>query len=153
MLQVRRFIEKPSGPIVNELMAAGCLWNSFMMVGRVTTLLELFIVTMPGLHRAFSRIEPALGTYFEEQTVQWLYEGLPSTDFSREVLELAAANLAVLPVRDIGWTDLGEPARVAEALDSFGIRRKWTSVTIGTHANFGGDSRTDSKQLGAASRS
>ena len=152
VLQVRRFIEKPSGPIVNELMAAGYLWNSFMMVGRVMTLLELFIITMPRLYRDFSKIEPTFGTCFEEQTVERLYEGLPSTDFSREVLEPAAANLAVLPVRDIGWTDLGEPARVAEALDLHGIRRKWTPLTAGMHASLGGGGRTGSKQLSAASQ-
>jgi hypothetical protein len=47
-----------------------------------------------------------------------LYADLPSSDFSRKVLEAAAENLAVLPVD--GWTDLGEPARAAKALDSPG---------------------------------
>lgn len=126
VLEVRRFWEKPSGLIVGELMAGGCLWNSFMIIGRVSTLLALFIMTMPRLYQAFSEIRPILGTSFEEQTVHWLYEDLASTDFSREVLESAAAvNLAVLPVRDIGWTDLGEPARVTKALDSLGIQQKW----------------------------
>ena len=126
--QVRRFWEKPSGLIVSELMAAGCLWNSFIVVGRVSTLLALFIMTMPRLYQAFSKIRPILGTHFEEQTVHRLYEGLASTDFSREVLESAAADLAVLPVSDIGWTDLGEPARVTKALDSLGIQQRWAAA-------------------------
>jgi mannose-1-phosphate guanylyltransferase len=153
VLEVRRFLEKPSARIVRELMAAGCLWNSFMIVGRVETLLELFAIAMPRLHRAFSKIRPILGTCFEQQTVERLYEDLPSIDFSREVLEPAAVNLAVLPVRDIGWTDLGEPARVVRALGSLGIQQKWASVTIGTYVGPNGDSRIDSKQLSAASHS
>jgi mannose-1-phosphate guanylyltransferase len=118
---VRRFWEKPSDVIARELMEAGCLWNSFMIVGRVTTLLGLFMVTMPGLYRAFSSVRPALATRFEEGAIKQLYSKLASSDFSREVLQTAAVNLAVLPIRDIGWTDLGEPARVAKAL---GSRRK-----------------------------
>jgi len=128
VLQVRRFWEKPSDLIVGELMAAGCLWNSFMIVGRVSALLALFIRTMPRLYRAFSTIRPILGTYLEEQTVHRLYQDLSSTDFSREVLESAAVNLAVLPVRNIGWTDLGEPARVTKALYSLGIQQKWATA-------------------------
>jgi mannose-1-phosphate guanylyltransferase len=128
ILQVCRFWEKPSALIVGELMAAGCLWNSFMIVGRVATLLELFIMTMPRLYQAFSKIRPTLGTRFEDQTVQRLYDDLPSTDFSREVLEAGAVNLAVLPVRDIGRTDLGEPSRVTKALNSLGVQQKWAAT-------------------------
>ena len=122
---VSRFREKPSVPIVSELMAAGCLWNSFMIVGKVATLLELFIFAMPRLYQAFSKIRPTLGTPFEEETLHQLYADLPSTDFSHEVLEFAAVRLAVLPVEGIGWTDLGEPARVVKTLDSLGIQHRW----------------------------
>lgn len=128
VLQVRGFWEKPSGLIVSELMAAGYLWNSFIVVGRVSALLALFIMTMPRLYRAFSKIRPIFGTYFEEQTVHRLYEDLASTDFSREVLESATMDLAVLPVRDIGWTDLGEPARVTKTLNSLGVQQKWAAA-------------------------
>jgi hypothetical protein len=41
-------------------------------------------------------------------SVRRLYADLPSSDFSRKVLEAAAENLAVLPVD--GWTDLGDCA-------------------------------------------
>jgi hypothetical protein len=82
-----------------------------------------------------------------------LYEDLPSIDFSREILEPTVVNLALLPVRDIDWTDLGKPARVARTLGSLRIQQKWASVTIGTNVGPDGDSITDSKQLSAASHS
>ena len=128
LLEVRRFLEKPSALMVEELMGAGWLWNSFMIVARPAALLSLFVLTMPGLYRAFSRVRPTLGTGREEQSIQRLYQDLPAADFSREVLESATMNLAVLPVRGIGWTDLGEPARVTRALDALGIRQKWAAA-------------------------
>jgi mannose-1-phosphate guanylyltransferase len=128
IFRVRRFWEKPPHLVADELMAAGWLWNSFMIVGRVSTILGLFIMAMPRLYLAFSKILPKLGTSFEEETVGRLYEDFASSDFCRNVLESAAVNLAVLPVRNIGWTDLGEPTRVIRALDSVGIRHKWAAA-------------------------
>jgi mannose-1-phosphate guanylyltransferase len=45
-----------------------------------------------------------------------LYARLPELDFSRHVLEGAEESLRVLPVPACGWSDLGTPKRVAEAL-------------------------------------
>ena len=39
--QVRRFWEKPSANVARSLMERGCLWNSFVMVGRVDSLLKM----------------------------------------------------------------------------------------------------------------
>src|SRR5262249_37330993 len=49
---VRRFWEKPSKRIASRLMRQGCLWNSFVMVGRVSAFLDLIRQTLPGLLRA-----------------------------------------------------------------------------------------------------
>ncbi len=118
--EVGRFWEKPSREIAIELMARGCLWNSFVIVGRLSTLLGLFTVMMPQLHTSFSNIRPTLGTLFEEPAVRNLYRDLGSADFSRQVLEPLPMNLAVLPVPDVGWSDLGEPKRVSQALATLG---------------------------------
>jgi mannose-1-phosphate guanylyltransferase len=123
-LPVRRFWEKPSREIARELMAAGCLWNTFMMVGHLPTLLGLFTLAMPELYVSFSKIRPSLGTLFEEEILGRLYEDLRPSDFSRRVLESAVPSLSVLPVSNVGWTDLGEPRRVAKALGGLGGQQK-----------------------------
>jgi len=128
IFEVRRFWEKPSPRLARELLAKGCLWNSFMIVGRLSTLLGLFVIATPRLYSEFWKIKQTLGTYFEGQTLRRLYEHLPPIDFSRRILEAAAANLAVLPVSNIGWTDLGEPDRVIKIIASLGIRQKWAAV-------------------------
>jgi hypothetical protein len=82
------------------------------MVGRVATLLALVRLTTPDLYRSFAEIGPALGTVGEFATLERLYCGLPSVDFSRHVLTARPDRLAVLPVRGVHWNDLGDPDRV-----------------------------------------
>jgi mannose-1-phosphate guanylyltransferase len=116
ILRVRRFWEKPSREHASELLALGCFWNTLMLVGQVSTLLGLFICAMPELYASLSRIRPSLGTAFEKDHVAKVYEGLRTSDFSRQVLETVAPRLSVLPIPNVGWSDLGEPHRVARVL-------------------------------------
>lgn len=128
LFPVRRFWEKPSRAVASELMAAGCLWNTFMMVGRLSTLLGLFVATMPQFVTAFTKIRASFGTVFEEEIVGRFYQGLRSSDFSKHVLEPVATNLSVLPIHDVGWTDLGEPKRVERVLASMSLKQKEQAV-------------------------
>ncbi len=121
---IRRFWEKPSHQTASELMARGCLWNSFMIVSRVPTLLGLFMLAMPELYIPFSMIRLSLGTMFEKETAGRLYDDLRTSDFSRDVLQAVAANLSVLPVGEVGWSDLGEPRRVAKVMACRGVQNK-----------------------------
>jgi len=123
ILPVQRFWEKPSCELARRLMAEGCLWNSFIIVGQLPTLLGLFMLATPELYVSFSKIRPSLGTVLEKEAVRRLYENLRASDFSRDVLQSAAGNLRVLPVSDVGWSDLGEPHRVAEALARLGVEK------------------------------
>ena len=92
--------------------AQGWLWNSFVMVGRVSTLLALISLTVPDLYRSFTEIASTLDTVGEFAALERLYCGLPSVDFSRQVLAARPDRLAVLPVRGVHWSDLGDPERV-----------------------------------------
>ncbi len=108
---VRRFWEKPTAAEAERIRAQGWLWNSFVMVGRVSTMLALMRVTVPDLHRSFGDVAPTLGTMAEWPALERLYCGLPSVDFSRHVLTARPDILAVLPVRGVHWNDLGDPER------------------------------------------
>jgi mannose-1-phosphate guanylyltransferase len=101
--------------------AQGWLWNSFMMVGRVSTMRVLIRLAAPGLSRSFSEIAGTLGTIGEGPALERLYCGLPSVDFSRQVLAARPDRLAVLPVRGVHWGDLGDPARVL-------VARRWAQT-------------------------
>jgi len=109
---VRRFWEKPDAALARSLFESGCLWNSFVMVGRGATLLELIEQTLPDLSRAFLPIRRFMGTPLEATVAAAVYRELPAADFSKSVLGGSAARLAVFPVRGVAWSDLGRPERV-----------------------------------------
>jgi mannose-1-phosphate guanylyltransferase len=128
LFRVRRFWEKPGSQFASELLLAGCLWNSFVMVARVSTLIGLTMIAMPKLFASFSKIRNLLGTAREPRGVERLYECIPAASFSDEVLERYPINLGVLPVHGLEWSDLGEPQRVMVVLSRLGIHPEWEAA-------------------------
>jgi mannose-1-phosphate guanylyltransferase len=128
LFRVRRFWEKPGSELAAELLRAGCLWNSFVMVARVSTLIGLIMVAMPALHASFSKIRDLLGTAREPGCLERLYERIPTASLSNEVLERYPINLSVLPVHGVEWSDLGEPQRVMAVLSHLGVHPEWEAA-------------------------
>lgn len=124
MSWVRRFWEKPTDEIARGLMANGCLWNSFVMVGSVSAFLKMVRRALPDLWSSFKSIEPVLNTTEESHAVEKLYARIPDTNFSQSVLSKRPGNLAVLPVVGLKWNDLGKPQRVLSTLADIGIEPK-----------------------------
>ena len=108
---VRRFWEKPSREAAIELMRRGCFWNSFIMVGRVGSFLNLVGRAAPHLFRSFQAIAPTFFTKREEASVLNLYMSIPSGSFSEDVLSVCSGNLAVLCSRTLEWADVGDVGR------------------------------------------
>lgn len=122
--RVHQFWEKPARGIAETLLERGCLWNSFVIVARVPALLALIRGAAPGLYQAFTEAWSPRATD-EDRAMGSLYGSLASANFSEMVLERRPANLAVLPVGGIVWSDWGEPARVLRTLARLGIRPAW----------------------------
>ena len=118
--RVRRFWEKPSPALARELMTRGCLWNSFVMVGAVSAFLRMIRRATSELYTKFAAVKPALSTTNEKNAVQALYNNLSDSNFSREVLQARALDLAVVPVGGSKWSDLGSPHRVFSTLSDLG---------------------------------
>jgi mannose-1-phosphate guanylyltransferase len=123
--RVRRFWEKPSLALAETLFERGCLWNTFVLVAGVPALLALIRAAAPDLYGAFMTAWRGRSTLGESDAMRSLYARLPSTNFSEDVLGTKTANLAVLPVRGVTWSDWGEPARVVGTLGRLGIRPQW----------------------------
>jgi len=109
---VSRFWEKPSAVCASDLMGRGCLWNSFIMVGRADAFLNLAQRTIPCLYSAFESVRQSFSTATEESALYGLYHSIPSSSFSDEVLTVSPQDLAVIRSSGFGWSDLGEPERV-----------------------------------------
>ncbi len=128
IFRVKRFCEKPSQHVARNLLGRGCLWNSFVMVSTVSTLLGLFMIAMPSVYISFATVRPTFGTVFEEKTIEALYSDLSTTNFSDHVLAKCPVDLAVLPVCGVEWSDLGEPSRVMNTLARIGLRPQWAAA-------------------------
>ncbi len=128
--RVRRFWEKPSASAADRLMEKGCLWNSFVMVGKVETFLSLIQRRLPDLSRAFTALSDTFGTPTERTTIRTLYARISEINFSSEVLEESANELSVMRIARVSWSDLGEPRRVIGKLKDLGVEPHWLALAV-----------------------
>jgi mannose-1-phosphate guanylyltransferase len=119
---VRRFWEKPSATLATSLLERGCLWNSFVMVGRVDALLRMTRAALPELYARFAELTSMFESAVEHKALANLYSQIHDTNFSHEVLAARPQDLAVMRVGDVGWSDLGEPSRVLATLAHLGVQ-------------------------------
>lgn len=115
-MRIVRFIEKP--PLVQtcELIRNGALWNAFIVVASAQALLELFRARIGAIVAALAMAVRADREDAHGCAVQALYEQLPTVDFSRDIIAGQEEAFRVVAVPQCGWSDLGTPQRVAEAL-------------------------------------
>jgi mannose-1-phosphate guanylyltransferase len=116
-LTVSRFVEKPSPPQAAELVGVGALWNAFIVAAAARSLRLLFDERIPEVvARMSNAVQSDLAAGDGMHATAQLYMRLPTLDFSRDILTGQECRLRVLPVPRCGWSDLGTPRRVAEAL-------------------------------------
>lgn len=109
IFHVARFWEKPAAPLATELLARRCLWNTFVMIGSGLAFRTLLSSAAPDLAQAFDRVAQVPST---EKVIDRVYDSLPSIDFSKDVIAPHPEQAAVVRLPNVGWTDLGQPARV-----------------------------------------
>jgi mannose-1-phosphate guanylyltransferase len=127
LFSVTRFWEKPSRDLALRLREEGCFWNTFVLVARIRTLLMLIMRALPSLYASFARLEGTLMTSAEKIVVDRIYDQIPSVNFSQEVLQKDVQYLALYPVHNVKWSDLGDPRRVFAVLEWAGIRPQWSA--------------------------
>jgi mannose-1-phosphate guanylyltransferase len=124
--RVRGFVEKPPTEVARVAWARGDLWNTFVVVGAVATLLQVGWEALPALSDRLAAIEPLADTDGEPAALTRAYTGAPSTNFSRAILEPNSSALTVsrLPAR-IRWSDWGTPERVIASLRAVSLVPAW----------------------------
>jgi len=125
--RVEKFWEKPAPDLAEDLLKQGCLWNTFVMLGRARTFLSLIENAVPALYRAF---EPMLSTPASRAILEEIYNQIPAADFSKLVLANGPGQMAVLDLGDLGWSDLGDPQRVIATLSAHGIPSPWRQLWL-----------------------
>jgi len=102
--------EGPDDAAARELMRRGALINTNAFVARAATLLRLYEHSASWLAEQFLQLEADRPDH--AAALRGLYHTLPRCDFWTEVLARVPDMLAVLPVPECGWADLGSPARL-----------------------------------------
>jgi len=128
LLRVKRFWEKPSPPVARDLLERGCVWNTFVMVGRAQAFLDMARSGAPELYRAFETMRDRSWPETYEEAMRAVYEGIETSDFSQSILSANPEMLRVLCLGDVGWSDLGEPGRVIGVLEQKGVEREWATL-------------------------
>ena len=123
LLRVRGFQEKPSLEIARALLGEHSAWNTFVMVGHVRAFLKMIAQAIPDVLQAVG--QGRLWTGSETHIGESVYNQLPCSDFSRQVLSVEIARLLVLRVRNLGWSDLGHPGRVLAVVEDSRLNPKW----------------------------
>ena len=117
VLEIARFVAKPSASEARGVVKGGALWNAFIVAASARALLDLFRQRIAciesDLHGAVRQdLRAGSGSCAAAE----LYDRLPIVDFSRDILQGQEALLRVLRVPRCGWSDLGTALRVARAL-------------------------------------
>jgi mannose-1-phosphate guanylyltransferase len=135
---VARFIEKPDTRTAGELSLKGALWNTMVFAFQARALLESIRRIAPSLYDAFQRIGKAIGSSDEMAVAEEIYRGLPSINFSSEILGALSTEqpttLQFLPVKGIFWSDWGSEARITESLrriGALGLRNDLQESAVG----------------------
>ncbi|MEZ5318127.1 MAG: sugar phosphate nucleotidyltransferase [Vicinamibacterales bacterium] len=116
---VDSFVEKPSPQTAANLFEKRAVWNTMVIVARLSVLLDLYRRHLPHLVRTFAGAlqvsEPARTAFLERH-----YESLTVADFCRDVLMQATGLWVRIWPAAVGWSDLGTPERLRRWMASAG---------------------------------
>ena len=117
---VETFLEKPDEATAREAWATGSLWNTMVLAAKGKELWSLGWKCFPEMMSHFERLKEAIDTTEELRVLDAIYEAMPCRNFSSHLLQCAPERLAVMEMKDVLWSDWGNPARIAGTLDKIG---------------------------------
>jgi mannose-1-phosphate guanylyltransferase len=126
--EIRRvvaFHEKPSDVQARRYMQLGFVWNTFIFIADLQTLLEAGRCHLPRMSDRLARIAPFSGTENEAFAVHQAFALMPSANFSKAILEACPPLLAASALPGVTWSDLGTPRRVLELIRTARLTPPW----------------------------
>lgn len=115
LFQVENFYEKPNAAKAQEFFNQGdCLWNANIFIWRVDMILKLYDKYVPKMYRDLLKIKQAIGKSGEKAVINKIYPRLEKIAIDYAIIE-KAKNILVIPA-DIGWSDIGDWARLKDEL-------------------------------------
>jgi mannose-1-phosphate guanylyltransferase len=125
VLRVCRFWEKPSLTTAQAAFSLGWLWNTFVILARASSLIDLAARHLPDVHAKLQAVQLAADAHSESLAIDQTYRELPRQSFSRAVLEQCPPEVAVSRLPPVMWSDCGTPDRVFRSLRMAGQAPAW----------------------------
>jgi len=98
---VEAFIEKPDPVSARAIIARGGLWNTFVMVFKISRMLELLQDLVPHEFKKLCMLRTAPDMAAE------VYQDLDTWNLSTQVLALIPQHLIVIQIANVRWSDWG----------------------------------------------
>lgn len=120
--QVLGFVEKPDQKQAETLYRHGALWNTMIAVTPLPRFWSLAQSVFPDMISVLERLGGAYhsGSHPHPSIIDDYWQ-LKERDYSKDFLELLAHECTALMLRDVYWSDWGEPERVLETLSEMEI--------------------------------
>jgi len=128
--RVVRFVEKPAPESAQEMLRLGWLWNTLVVIAKVTHLFRLALTYCPETVAPLLLMRTALDGPEESAAAVRAYLQARPANFSRDLLERAHESLSVLELSGVTWSDLGTPRRVIATLVRLGARPAWMTAQV-----------------------
>jgi mannose-1-phosphate guanylyltransferase len=128
--RVVRFVEKPPLDIAQQMLRRGWLWNTLVVVAKVSHLVRLALTHCPEAVGPLLLARNGLGGPAETAVVAQAYARARPANFSRDLLEPAHEALSVLELSGVTWSDLGTPRRVIATLARLGAHPDWMTAQL-----------------------
>jgi mannose-1-phosphate guanylyltransferase len=116
---VQAFTEKPNIHNARDIISRGGLWNTFVMVFKVSRMLELLAALVPDQYERFSEL-----LIWPKRALQ-IYESLEPWNFSTQVLARIPQHLVMFEVANVGWSDWGTRESVERTYKALNLVPFW----------------------------
>ena len=128
--QVDSFVEQLDHVQALNAMAKGALWNTSVIVGKVSTIWKLGWQYLPVIMERFERLGKAIGSTHEGRMLRQLYQKMPILDVSSELLQRVPEHLGMIELEDVLWSDWEGSDRIRDTLNVLGKEPAFPSELV-----------------------
>jgi mannose-1-phosphate guanylyltransferase len=133
---VNSFTEKPNSNDAREIIARGGLWNTMVMVFRLSRMLDLVREAAPREVRGLFELRTS------PERAPGLYQTMRPWNFSTQVLARIPQHLIVLKVANVFWSDWGTRESIERTYKTLNLVPAWKlEKAVGSKTPDFGESR------------
>jgi len=115
----KKFIEKPSLSKAYEIMTLGGLWNTFVMVFKLSRMLDILKQLVPGSVQTMAELARSPHKTSEA------YQNIDCWNFSTCVLSRIPQHIIILEIDDVAWSDWGTRESIERTYKSLNQVPSW----------------------------